>query len=86
MQKLSTEGNIVTYQTTVPLEAGGHDIDTVVQYYVQADFDGFFSNKSSPVNHKEFSNPEWYWPVDLNTNQPYQTPYYVVFSCLPGEV
>jgi hypothetical protein len=86
MAIVKQENGITTYRTTTPFQAGGHPIDTVVQYYVQATFDGFFSEISSPVKYKEFTNPDWYWPVDLNSNKTYQTPYYVVFSCYPGQV
>ena len=86
MEIVKTEGNVTTYRTTKAFKAGGHPIDTVVQYYAEANFDGFFSNKSSPAKLKEFTNPSWYRPVDLNSNQLYKTPYYIVFSCLPGQV
>jgi len=86
MTLISTVGNVKTYRTTSPFKAGGHPIDTVVQYYAEASFEGFFSEKSSPTRFKKFTNPSWYWPVDLNTNQMYRTPYYIVFSCHPGQV
>ncbi|MBT3191147.1 MAG: hypothetical protein HN341_01200, partial [Verrucomicrobia bacterium] len=87
MIMISNTETTQTYQTTVPIgQNGSNAIDTVVQYYVQAEFDGFFSEQSSPVRHKEFENPEHYWPVDHNANQSSNTPYYVVFSCLPKQV
>jgi len=86
MDIITTNGNIITYENSIPFRAGGHAIDTIVQYHVQATFDGHFSEESSPTTLKSFTNPPHYWPVDLNTNQPNKTPYYIVFSCLPGQV
>ncbi len=77
------------YETTIPIGTpGGNPIDTVVQYYIEATFDGLFSDRSSPMQYKEFTNPDYYWPVDLNDgiSSSNITPYYVVFSCLPGQV
>ncbi len=73
-----------TYGTTIPF--GPDAIDTVVQYYVQAEFDGLFSEISSPLKHKTFTNPEYYLPKNYNTGETNPTPYYVVFSCLTNQV
>lgn len=61
-------------------------VDQVVQYQIKATFDGFFANKSSPKYYRNFVNPDHYWPVDLNRDKATNTPYYIVFSCLPGQV
>jgi hypothetical protein len=75
------------YQTTIPIGVHGiNPVDTVVQYHVEAEFDGLFSEISSPLKYKTFTNPDHYWPVDLNSGQTNPTPYYVVFSSLPGQV
>jgi len=84
MWRVNPTGNL--YRTTIPFVAGGSFIDTVIQYYIEASFDGFLSEASSPVVHKEFTTPEYYYPVDLNAGQPHTTPYYIVLSCLPGQV
>lgn len=74
------------YQTTIPFVANGSSADTVIQYYIEAHFDGFLSESSSPIEHRAFTNPDYYWPVDLNSGQPNQTPHYITLSCLPGQV
>jgi hypothetical protein len=61
-------------------------IDTIVQYVIRCTFDGTFSEYASPKYHREFVNPSWYHPVDLNAGQSVTNPYYFVYSCLPGEV
>jgi hypothetical protein len=82
---VETNGLFVTYETTSAIP--GQSIDTTVQYYVQAEFDGLFSHAASPKCHKRFTNPAWYYPVDLNDRFATSTvPYYIVFSCYPKEV
>jgi len=61
-------------------------VDQVVQYQIKATFDGFFANKSSPKYYRNFVNPHHYWPVALNRDKATNTPYYIVFSSLPGQV
>ncbi len=74
----------MTFMTTAPIPA--QPVDTVVQYYVSAEFEGLFSNISSPNNDRTFTNPDWYHPIDLNAGQSLKNPYYFSFSCLPGQV
>jgi hypothetical protein len=71
-------------QDAFPIPQQG--IDSVVQYQIKAEFGGFFAEKSSPRYYRAFENPYHYWPIDLNRNQPTNTPYYIVFSSLPGQV
>jgi len=63
-------------------------IDTVVQYYVAALWDGMLTPKAwtNAKTHRAFINPSWYEPVDLNKGQAYTNPYYFVFSCSTGVV
>jgi hypothetical protein len=85
LKPVETNGNAVVYQTISPIPA--RTIDTVIQYQVEATFDGFFTEgHSSPKRYSGFENPYHYWPVDLNHNQINQTPYYYTLSCLPGQV
>jgi len=85
-----TNNGLNTYVTDGAIPPQG--IDTVVQYHVACTFEGLFAEKASPKEHKEFTNPTWYYPVDLNLSmnagqpQTNPNPYYVVFSCLPGDV
>jgi hypothetical protein len=73
------------YQTIEPIPLEYRDIDQVVQYMAVINFEGL--NAASPKDVTDFTNPEWYHPIDLNGNGwgPF-TPYYYVFSCLPGAV
>lgn len=86
MRPVATNGNRVTYSTAgngaIPPQA----VDAVVQYYVKCDFEGLFSELSSPKVQKDFVNPPWYFPVDLNSGKSNASPYYIVLSCRPGEV
>ena len=84
MQHISGDYPIGTWRTINPVPS--LNIDTLVQYYVETAFDGVFSDRSSPKEDRTFTNPEWYFPVDLNNNVVNTNPYYYVFSSLPGEV
>lgn len=84
MEFIDGNSPIGTWQTIDPIPA--LPIDSLVQYYVEAAYDGIFSEKSSPKEERTFTNPEWYFPVDLNSGTLNTNPYYYVFSCLPGEV
>ena len=83
MVPVASNGLVVTYRTVDPLPA--RPIDALVQYYVAADYDGLFSHKTSPNNYRDFTAPDWHFPVDLNTGLMNTNPYYYVFSCLPGQ-
>ncbi len=65
---------------------GPFPIDTVVQYYARATFDGLFANVTSPKTYKAFSNPAWYAPINYNLSAGVTNPYYIVFSCPTGVV
>ncbi|OVE74087.1 hypothetical protein BVX94_01590 [bacterium B17] len=84
----ATNPPVYTYETIGTIPSLTNITDTVVQYMIQATFDGrWFPEVASPKDHKDFTNPTWYYPVDLNTNNAvYSNPYYVVFSCPPGSV
>jgi len=84
MQRVSPTGDV--YRSIVPFVVNGGDADDVVQFYVRAEFDGLLSHLSSPVERKSFTNPDHYWPIDLNSGEAYETPYYFTFSSLPGRV
>jgi hypothetical protein len=84
MTAVATNGNAVTYRTTGTIPA--QSIDSVVQYYVEATYDGLFSEYASPKTCRTFTHPSWYHPVNLNQGEPAPVPYYIVFSCRPGEV
>lgn len=55
--------------------------DTVVQYYLWCNFDGWFATNTAPKVSRRFSNPSWYYPVDLNAGKSVTNPYYFVYSC-----
>jgi hypothetical protein len=74
------------YETPVGSGIPPQPVDTVVQYYLYVSFGGTFAEVSSPKLYKTFTNPSWYYPVDLNAGQSATNPYYFVFSCLPGSV
>ncbi len=84
MEHISGDYPIGTWKTlsTIPAQP----IDSLIQYYVEASYDGIFSEKSSPKEERSFTNPDWYFPVDLNSGIASTNPYYYVFSSLPGEV
>lgn len=84
MHVVDDRGDSFTFRSDFPIPKKA--IDAVVQYQIKADFEGFFAEKSSPKYFRNFVNPDHYWPVDLNLNQTSRTPYYFVFSCLPGQV
>lgn len=69
------------YQTA-PTLIPAKPTDTYVKYYIKASFDGFQSDKASPLNYKAFSKPTWYNPIDYGTN----IPYYIVYNCKTGAV
>jgi hypothetical protein len=85
---VASNAQSVTYRTVAPIPKRA--IDAVVQYYVQAEFTGLYSEQSSPKTYRIFTNPAHYEPRDLNAElAPVGTnriPYYFVFSCLPGQV
>jgi len=85
MDLVAADGDSLTYRTLTPIPKRTV-IDTVIQYQAVASFEGFFAEQSSPRTYSTFVNPDHYWPVDLNRNQPKQTPYYFSLSCLPGQV
>lgn len=85
MALVDTGEDSLIYQTLTPITKRS-EIDTVIQYQTVASFEGFFAEQSSPRTYSTFENPDHYWPVDLNLNQPKQTPYYYSLSCLPGQV
>ncbi|MGQ9661016.1 MAG: hypothetical protein ACUVWX_01605, partial [Kiritimatiellia bacterium] len=93
MQLVSSNMNVIppvyTYETvgTIPAKP----IDSVVQYLIKVTFTGQLNSQyTSPKRSgREFVNPSWYEPVDLNLKL--GTPvrknaYYIVFSCPPGSV
>jgi len=84
MMLVATNAGYRTYRTATPIPAKA--VDTIVQYNVQVAFYGLFSDKTSPKRCTTFVNPSWYYPVDLNEGKSELTPYYIVFSCLPGAV
>jgi hypothetical protein len=82
-----------TFRTPSGSNIPQRSIDDVVQFVVWGTFSNF---NDRPVfqTTNTFRNPAWYYPVDLNpTNGLGQylaptnwSPYYFVFSCLPGSV
>ena len=70
-----------TYRTDVAIPKG--NIDDVLQYRFHIEFEGKFSDRTSPKNHRWFENPPWYAPVNLNTtygNETNVNPYSVIYS------
>ena len=63
-----------------------YPIDTVIQYYARASFQGLFATITSPKIYKSFINPAWYTPVNYNLSAGITNPYYIVFSCPTGVV
>lgn len=61
-------------------------IDDVVQFRVVATYTDPGSPFAEPIAHDQFTNPEWYYPVDLNDSFDGWSPYYFVYSCPPGSV
>lgn len=86
MVQTGTNGSARIYTTAYPVQPAPLSEDVVVQYFVQCGFTGPFSDKSSPKTHRDFTNPSWYHPTDLNFGKPSKNPYYIVFSCPPGAV
>jgi hypothetical protein len=84
MNLVEDRGDSFTFRSAFPIPQ--QPIDTVVQYQVSAEFDGYLSSETSPKYYQGFVNPDHYWPVDLNRDQPLYTPYYFSLSCLPGQV
>ncbi len=86
MEYISGSGNypIGIWKTIDPIPA--QPVDSLIQYYVEASYNGIFSEKSSPKEERSFTNPSYYYPVDLNNGLVNTNPYYYVFSSLPGEV
>ncbi len=75
------------FRTDVPIPAHTAEvIESVVQYLVSTEFEGLFSDKSSPYHYRTFTNPAWYEPVNLNTGKANPIPYYYSFVSLPGHV
>jgi len=86
MDAVTTNGAVLSYTSTSSIPTYLVGIDTVVQYHVWYSFDGQFAEHASPKIHTDFfTNPPWYYPVDLNAGRAYTNPYYFVFSCLPGQ-
>jgi hypothetical protein len=83
---MTTNGDANTYVTTASIPA--QEIDEVVQYAVIATYGGDVVENTgrSPKTSREFDNPPWYYPVDLNAGQVNTNPYYFVFSCPTGAV
>jgi len=84
MHRIAEGSDYQRFRTDSPIPAQA--VDAVVQYLVSVEFEGLFSDKSSPYHYRTFTNPAWYEPVNLNTGQATPTPYYYTFSSLPGHV
>jgi hypothetical protein len=87
------------YRTTGDFMNNGipeQDKYNVIQYIVWADYvgNGFHTIYQTPATAEHFSNPAWYFPVDLNreghtvTGAPKAswTPYYITYDVPPGSV
>ena len=89
MAVVSFDGRNEVWEVPQGQGIGPFPVDTVVQYVVEASFTGLFAERSSPKLYREFTNPAWYYPRDLNEElgtPSTVTPYYFVFSSMPGEV
>lgn len=69
----------------------GYDTDDVVQYYATGEFSSIDDPETliPAGNATEFTNPDWYHPVDLNaelSDGSVTSAYYYVFSCPTGTV
>ncbi len=85
MSCIGTNGRYVRYRTTTPIPP--YPIDQPVQYYAVVTFTGLFSEVASPKPCRQFVNPSHYYPVDLNAGETNaRIPYYIVYSCPPGQV
>lgn len=75
---------VLTSSSSIPAQ----NVDTVVQYYVYCTYGGRFVNEAnaSPKYGRTFTNPPWYFPVNLNSNQATTNPYYYVYSSPTGSV
>ena len=75
----SDNGGVVGLDSQLIGDIKGQDADTVVQYYVHADYMG-----GIPLTEDQdtFDSPSWYYPVDLNTKYAGQgwSPYYFVYN------
>ncbi len=69
--------------TTETARIPARPVDSVVQYRVVVTYQGTFA---APVEYAEFTNPEWYFPVDLNATYDGFSAYYFVFSSPPGMI
>ncbi len=78
-------GPPLMYATPPGQPIPGMQVDAVVQYQVVVTYEGTFP---APVEYEGFTNPDWYFPVDLNEQHAGQgfSPYYFVFSCPTGVV
>ncbi|MGI6496460.1 MAG: choice-of-anchor D domain-containing protein [Kiritimatiellia bacterium] len=78
------------YRTTARIPAQA--IDQVVQYVVWGTYEGIegrpvLMEKPSENDYAgRWTNPEWYYPVDLNAGRNDWSPYYFSYSCPPGGV
>jgi hypothetical protein len=83
----NTQPYSYTYRTDGSIPA--YPIDSVIQYFFKATFDGFFSAFTSPKDQKQYRIPSWYWPRDLNKELGTgnnDIAHYWVFSCNTGAV
>ena len=83
-------GDAYTFLSSEPIPTDRLDPDTVVQYCVRVEYKGrfqepvFSETQGRVKNGYWFTNPEWYYPIDLNeafssTEQPVS--HFYVFSC-----
>jgi len=84
LDQVTTAATYRTFSSTASIAT--QTIDTVVQFYLRCTFGGFFAHKASPKIHKDFRNPAWYYPINLNQQFGAMNPYYYVFSCSTGIV
>ncbi|OVE76975.1 hypothetical protein BVX97_00130 [bacterium E08(2017)] len=80
MTNVGGTGSVYTSVGQIPKQ----NIDDIVQYYIEADFEGQFAN--SPLKYTGFDVPDWYFPENMNTNYAANSPYYWTFSCTTGAV
>ena len=76
-----------TYRTDMQNIIPALDKNSVVQYCIRAEYK---DDNGAPltVRQREFTNPEWYYPVDLNKKYETQgwSPYYIVYDVPIGAV
>ncbi len=87
-----TQEDPTVYRTKSNQRIPAQPIDQVVQYVVWGTYDGIegrpvlMAQPSENDEEGRWTNPSWYYPVDLNAGKSAWSPYYFSYSCPPQGV